>query len=201
MQRTRNRAGPDTYFLKPGRPEMVSYPLYLTLSQRYLPRVQQIRASEQRPVPAEAGESFAQELGATLSGIHRATRRRVRHETGLEPFSGAQGELLRLVARSPGIGVSAAARELRLAGNSVSTLVNQLVAKGYLRREPSASDRRAAVLTATEAGRDRIRRWQDVRSRLLADELDRLGPDELAVLRSALPALRHLAAALSESLG
>ncbi|MGH3417970.1 MAG: MarR family winged helix-turn-helix transcriptional regulator [Actinocrinis sp.] len=160
--------------------------------------MQQIREPAQ---PADAGRSFAQELGGALSGIHRATRRRVRHETGLAPLSGAQGELLRLVVKSPGIGVSAAARELSLAGNSVSTLVNQLVAKDYLCREPSPSDRRAAVLTATDAGRERVKRWQDMRSRLLADELGRLGPDELAALRSALPALRHLAAALSEPPG
>lgn len=142
--------------------------------------------------------SFASELGTALSGIHRGTRRRVRRALGLAPLSGAQVELLRLVARSPGIGVSAAARELNLAGNSVSTLVNQLVAKQYLRREPSPSDRRAAVLEATDVGRERLNRWADERMRLLAAQLARLDADELAALRAAAPALRSLAAGLSE---
>ena len=142
--------------------------------------------------------ALAQELSDALVGIRRATRRRVRRKLGLEPLSGAQVELLRLVARTPGIGVSAAARELSLAGNSVSTLVNQLVAKDYLRREPSAADRRAAILTATDAGTERLARFADERLRLLTAELDRLDPADLAALRAALPALRQIATGLSE---
>ncbi len=141
---------------------------------------------------------FALELGGALSGVQRATRRRVRRELGLPPLSGAQVELLRLVASSPGIGVSAAARELNLAGNSVSTLVNQLVAKDYLRREPSPSDRRAAVLNTTDAGRDRLNRWADERTRLFAEQLALLAPADLDALRAAVPALRRLAAGLAE---
>jgi DNA-binding MarR family transcriptional regulator len=158
-------------------------PLYLALHQSYLPLVE---------------TNLAQELAAALSGIHRATRRRIRRDLGLEPLSGAQIELLRSVVQSPGIGVSAAARELNLAGNSVSTLVNQLVANGYLHRDASTADRRAAVLTATDAGRDRLARWADERVRLLAGELERLDPDELIALKAALPALRHLAAGLAD---
>ncbi|MBS2962328.1 winged helix-turn-helix transcriptional regulator [Actinocrinis puniceicyclus] len=142
--------------------------------------------------------SFAFELGGALSGIQRGSRRRVRHQLGLAALSGAQVELLRLVADVSGIGVSAAARELNLAGNSVSTLVNQLVAKGYLRREPSAVDRRAAVLDVTGAGRDRLARWADERTRLLSEELGRLEPGQQAALRAALPALQALAAGLSK---
>ena len=142
--------------------------------------------------------AFAAELGGALSGVHRATRRRVRGELGLAPLSGAQVELLRLVEQSPGIGVSAAARELNLAGNSVSTLVNQLVAKNYLHREPSPTDRRAAVLNATDAGRERLTRWADERTRLLAEQLTHLDPEELDALRAAIPALRRLAVGLTD---
>jgi DNA-binding MarR family transcriptional regulator len=79
----------------------------------------------------------------------------------------------------------------------VSTLVNQLVANGYLHRDSSASDRRAAVLTATDAGRERLARWADERVRLIAEELARLDPDELTTLKATLPALRHLAVGLA----
>lgn len=173
----------------PGR-KLLSLPLYLPLCKSYILLVE---SADDANVPA-----LAAELGGALSGVHRGTRRRVRGALGLAPLSGAQVELLRLVAQSPGIGVSAAARELNLAGNSVSTLVNQLVAKGYLRREPSLSDRRAAVLSATDAGRERLARWADERTRLLAEQLARLDPDELDVLRAAVPALRRLAAGLTE---
>lgn len=150
----------------------------------------------QAPDPAEQ-RKLAQELGAVLAAIHRAARRRVRRQLDLEPLSGAQVELLRLVASEPGIGVSAAARELSLADNSVSTLVNQLAAKGYIRRKASESDRRAAVLTATDAGTERLARWADERVNLIATELDRLDPDELTAVSAALPALRRIAAGLS----
>ena len=149
------------------------------------------------PDPDDEKRVLARELARALAGVQRASRRRVRRQLGLEPLSGAQVELLRLVAVSPGIGVSAAARELSLAGNSVSTLVNQLVAKNYLRREPSTSDRRAAVLTATDVGVERLARWADERVRLLAAELDRLEPDEVTALRAALPVLRRIAESLS----
>jgi DNA-binding MarR family transcriptional regulator len=143
--------------------------------------------------------TLAQELSDAVAGIRRATRRRVRRQLGLEPLSGAQVELLRLVARSPGIGVSAAARELSLAGNSVSTLVNQLVTRGYLQREPSATDRRAAVLTPTDAGTERLARFADERLRLLTAELAHLDPADVAALRSALPALRQIATGLADA--
>ncbi|GAA4336476.1 hypothetical protein GCM10023086_69750 [Streptomyces venetus] len=59
---------------------------------------------------------------------------------------GAEVELLRLVVTRPGIGISDAARDLGLAANSVSTLVNQLPRAGCLVRETDPADRRAARL-------------------------------------------------------
>jgi DNA-binding MarR family transcriptional regulator len=142
-------------------------------------------------------EVTATDLAALIAGIHRTTRRRIRRDLALEPLTGAQVELLRLAAESPNIGVSAAARELHLAGNSVSTLVNQLVTGGYLVRRPGKADRRVALLGVTEAGRERLDLWADQRARLIAEELRRLAPAELAALESALPALRTLAAGLA----
>jgi DNA-binding MarR family transcriptional regulator len=176
-------AGTAVRVVVPSLRNLLTLPLYLPPSQSYLVRVE---------------TNLAADLAAALSGIHRATRRRIRRDLGLEPLSGAQVELLRSVVQSPGIGVSAAARELNLAGNSVSTLVNQLVANGYLHRDASAADRRAAVLTATDAGRERLAAWADERVRLLAAELERLDPQQTAALAAALPALRALAANLSD---
>jgi DNA-binding MarR family transcriptional regulator len=64
---------------------------------------------------------------------------------------GAQVELLHVVADQPGIGVAAAAGRLHLVDNSVSTLVNQLVASGLLSRGTDPEDRRAARLELTDA--------------------------------------------------
>lgn len=142
-------------------------------------------------------KGLADELSACLSALHRTVRRRVRSRLALEPLAGAQGELLRLVVERPGISVSAAARELRLAGNSVSTQVQALVRLGYLSRETSPADRRGAVLSATPAGRERLARWADERAELFERQLDRLPPQDVAALAAALPALRALADSMS----
>ena len=137
-------------------------------------------------------KSLATELSANLAGLNRTVRRLVRTRLRLEPLAGAQGELLRLVAERPGISVSAAAKELRLAGNSVSTQVQQLSRLGYLTRETSPTDRRGAVLRATPAGEERLSRWADERAELFARQLRRLSEQDVQALAAALPALRAL---------
>ncbi|MFE4678656.1 MarR family winged helix-turn-helix transcriptional regulator [Streptomyces sp. NPDC056721] len=142
----------------------------------------------------ELADSFADALAA----VQRLTRRRLRHGLSAPPLRGAQVELLRLVVDKPGIGVSAAARELRLAGNSVSTLVNQLVKAGFLRRETDPSDRRSALLYATPVAAARLRDWQVRRGTLMREQLAVLDPADRAALAAALPALRKLADSLHE---
>jgi DNA-binding MarR family transcriptional regulator len=144
------------------------------------------------PLPPGA-KSLAEDLSACLSLLHRTARRSVRSRLHFERLAGAQGELLRLVVERPGISVSAAARELRLAGNSVSTQVQHLSRLGYLSRETSPVDRRGALLRATPAGEARLARWADERAELFARQLLRLGEDDLGALTAALPALRRLA--------
>jgi DNA-binding MarR family transcriptional regulator len=90
---------------------------------------------------------------------------------------GAEVELLRLVETRPGIGVSDAAKELYLAGNSVSTLVNRLVRDGCLVRATHPADRRAA---------------------LVGPHVARLDAADRHALHAALPALRALAVTLHE---
>jgi DNA-binding MarR family transcriptional regulator len=137
-------------------------------------------------------------LSGVLIGIQRLIRRRLRHGLGRPPLRGAQVELLRLVAANPGIGVSAAAKELYLAGNSVSTLVNQLRAAGLLRRETDPEDRRSALLLPTPEAESQLRAWQERRVALVRDQLERLGEDDRAALAAALPALYRLAEGLQE---
>ncbi len=125
-------------------------------------------------------------------------RRRLREGMTAPRLRGAQVELLRLVAARPGIRVSAAAKELYLAGNSVSTLVNQLSRAGYLRRETDPSDRRSALLLPTQAATSRLADWEARRSALVREQVARLTDEERAALAAALPALRRLAQNLHE---
>lgn len=140
-----------------------------------------------------------EELAGLLAGIQRLVRRRLARELTGPRLRGAQVELLRIVAAEPGIGVSAAARQMHLAGNSVSTLVNQLVRAELLVRTPDPADRRAAKLEVTEAARQRLAEWERRRRELFTQLLGELTEAEQAALRAAVPALRHLAENLSET--
>ncbi|MFH8221309.1 MarR family winged helix-turn-helix transcriptional regulator [Streptomyces sp. NPDC018057] len=143
-------------------------------------------------------EIQAEELADALVGVQRLVRRRLRAGLTVTRLGGAEVELLRLVETRPGIGVSEAAKELHLAGNSVSTLVNRLVRDGQLVRETDPADRRAARLLLTEAAGARLRDWRARRAALVRDQLDRLPEADRQALGAALPALRRLAENLRE---
>ncbi|MCX4614741.1 MULTISPECIES: MarR family winged helix-turn-helix transcriptional regulator [Streptomyces] len=143
-------------------------------------------------------ESFPEALADALAGVQRLIRRRLRRGTTAPRLRGAEVELLRLVVARPGIGVSEAAKELYLAGNSVSTLVNQLARDGYLNRETDPADRRAARLLPTPAADARLRDWRERRTALVRRQVARLDEAERAALEAALPALRKLAVNLHE---
>ncbi|GAB3151850.1 MarR family transcriptional regulator [Amycolatopsis stemonae] len=114
------------------------------------------------------------------------------------PLPGAQVEVLRVVADHPGIGVAAAARELHLAANSVSTLVNQLDEAGLLRREPDPADRRATRLEITDAARERMATLRLARTGIVAGALTGLSEEDIEAIEHALPALEKLMGILKE---
>lgn len=147
---------------------------------------------------AVAADGVAEELADAFVAVQRLIRRRVRSEMANQPLRGAEVELLRLVESRPGIGISDAAKELFLAGNSVSTLVNRLLRDGYLRRETDPADRRAARLLLTGAAEDRLRDWRERREALVRSQVARLGEADVEALRAAVPALRRLAVQLHE---
>jgi len=152
---------------------------------------------------AEAGESDAavpEDVAEILAGLQRLIRRRLRQDLPGPRLRGAQVELLRLVLARPGIGVSAAARELHLAGTSVSTLVNQLVTAGLLDRRTDAEDRRAVNLTITPEAADRLRDWDARRNELVFQQVAGLTAPDRAALAGAVPVLRRLAEGLHEEL-
>lgn len=143
-------------------------------------------------------DTFPADLADALVGVQRLIRRRLRGGVTGPRLRGAEVELLRLVESRPGIGISEAARQLHLANNSVSTLVNQLARDGYLIRETDPADRRAARLLLTGAAAQRLADWQCRRTELVGRHVSRLGEADQQALRAALPALRRLAVTLHE---
>ncbi|GHF15143.1 MarR family transcriptional regulator [Amycolatopsis deserti] len=141
---------------------------------------------------------LAENLMTTTAALRRVVRRRVRDTLPHAPLRPAQIELLRVVEEHPGIGVAAAARALHLAGNSVSTLVNQLVEGGLLDRRIDPADRRAARLDLTGPARDRLANWRRTRTDFVASAIATLPAGDRGAIEAALPALGRLIAAIQE---
>jgi DNA-binding MarR family transcriptional regulator len=140
----------------------------------------------------------AAELLAALGAVHRAARRAVRGSAYAEPLPPARSELLRLTARRPGISVAEAAQELRLAPNSVSTMVSKLAADGLLSRDRAAADGRSVRLTVTGKGAARVEQCRDIRAELAGRALEWLSASDRRAIRAAVPALARLAERMEE---
>ncbi|MGS2616376.1 MarR family winged helix-turn-helix transcriptional regulator [Micromonospora sp. LZ34] len=137
-------------------------------------------------------------LGGALGELHRALRRRAIQRAGRVALPDAQVEVLRLVQRQPGVSVREAAERLRIAPNTVSTLVGELTGAGLLRRERDPADRRSVRLELTDAARERIAAYARHRRDLLSAALSELdGPEREAVL-AAVPALGRLVDRVTE---
>ena len=111
-------------------------------------------------------------------------------------MTGSEAELLRLLGRRPGLPVQAAAAELGIASNSVSTLVKQLGREGLVDRGSDPLDGRVAVLKLTPQAEAWVKEVGSAREEALTRALAQLSPDDTSKLERALPALAHLAQAL-----
>jgi DNA-binding MarR family transcriptional regulator len=144
--------------------------------------------AERPPPPAQA----AADLFTAIGAIRRTARRAARQVWAQQPLPPAQSELLRLAAARPGLTVADAAQELRVAPNTVSTLVGRLTEAGLLNREKSTHDGRTALLTATDKAQRRLAEFRDLRAELAGEALARLTPQDQQALAGAVPALLRL---------
>lgn len=132
------------------------------------------------------------QLSDVIVALRRVWRRRLRRQSALPPLPSSQVELLRVVAAHPGIGIAAAARELYLADNSVSTLANQLVRAGLLARTRDPVDARAARLEVTESARARLEEWRARRRSLVERAYHRVSAEDREAISRAIPSLFRL---------
>ncbi|MEV5505328.1 MarR family winged helix-turn-helix transcriptional regulator [Streptomyces orinoci] len=138
----------------------------------------------------------AEELLGAVSALRRASCRVAGRGPVFASLTGAQADLLRLLYRRPGLSVTAAATELGMAPNSVSTLVGCLCRAGLVRRVRRAPDRRVVRLELTPDAHRRMSAWRDRRCAALARALERLDRPERDRLPDAVALLRRLADAM-----
>jgi DNA-binding MarR family transcriptional regulator len=138
------------------------------------------------------GRQLADELLAALASLRRASRRHSSRPIELASLTGSQLELARLVRKQRGISITAAADELRLAPNTVSTLVSELTTTGVLVRRVDPSDRRVARLELVRSLERKIDAWRDRRATALGAAIRRLPEADRRRLEAALPALEQV---------
>jgi DNA-binding MarR family transcriptional regulator len=94
--------------------------------------------------------------------------------------------------------VAEAAAELRLAANTVSTLVGQLTDAGVLVRRADESDRRVARLELTAKMQRKVAAFRDRRVAMLSAAMTQLSPSEQRRLVGAVDVLGKLAGRLPD---
>ena len=142
---------------------------------------------------APAGEVA---LADVIARLRRAMRRAARAAAPETALSVAQLELLSCLAENPGARPGQLARLLRLAPNSVTTLVNGLQKQRMITRTGGDADRRAVVLTLTPDGDRAVRAWHATNETVLREAIAELHPAWQHLLSAAQPALRELVRAI-----
>lgn len=134
----------------------------------------------------------ADRLATAVSEFRRVARRTIRADWPYDPLSPAQLDVLRTVLDNPGVGVRETAEHLRLAPNTVSTLVGTLSEAGLVTRTRNERDGRACRLQVTPAARRRLGAWRDLRARVIGAALHELEPVDREAIARAVPAIERL---------
>ncbi|HKN97152.1 MAG TPA: MarR family transcriptional regulator [Pseudonocardiaceae bacterium] len=145
-----------------------------------------------------AAPSDAQQLTDVVTRLRRALRTSIRTDYPWESLPMAQVELLMALADHAPAKIGHLARLQRLAPNTVSGLVQQLVEAGLASRETDPSDRRVARVTLTEAGHRQLDEWRAAHERRIGSALDRLPPGDREAIMAALPGLDLLVRRLTK---
>jgi DNA-binding MarR family transcriptional regulator len=140
-------------------------------------------------------EALAAAVISAALDLRRVLRRHLPVEGADATLTAAQSEVLHDVTRHPGSRIREVAERLRVAPNTVSTIVKHLGELGLLDRRPDPTDGRAAALFVTTDRTARRERRSDQRALVLAGLLDQLAPADRATLEQAVPVLNALVAA------
>jgi DNA-binding MarR family transcriptional regulator len=137
-------------------------------------------------------------LTHVITRLRRALRRSIRSDYSWESLPMAQVEVMLCVNEHQQLRVGEVATLLRLAPNTTSGLVQQIVSNGLAQRSPDPTDRRVAAVSLTDSGRDQLRDWMRAHESRIDRALTRLSPQDRAAVGAALPALARLAEHLTD---
>ena len=134
---------------------------------------------------AECARAVLQTVPVMMRGLGS----HLRSQAGIN-LSIPQLRALMFLRRHEGASMSDAAEHLEIALPSVSRLVDGLVVRGLVRRQPHATDRRRVTLALTATGREALHAAQQAAEDYLAALLIRLTPSERSTVAHAMGALQ-----------
>ncbi|MCW2523931.1 MAG: Transcriptional regulator, MarR family [Frankiales bacterium] len=104
----------------------------------------------------------------------------------------AHVEVLQRLAEHPGLRVSDLAGRQKLAINTVSNVIQQMVVAGLVDRRADQRDRRAVTLHLTDQGEQQLQAWLNGNGRRLDAAFSELPQRDRTAIVAALPALGQL---------
>jgi len=142
------------------------------------------------PLPSPESD-VASQLAHLIPAMWRTIRRVTRTATHL-PANESQVTILRLLLLYGEQSPSELATALGVARPTLSNLLKDLVNQHLVVRRVPGHDHRAAMVSATEAGRAVLETFRRERADALRTALESLPDDEQAAIRASVVALRHL---------
>ncbi|MGB8645154.1 MAG: MarR family transcriptional regulator [Anaerolineae bacterium] len=131
------------------------------------------------------------DLLETVPGIMNIIRAEMRAQLTAD-LTVPQFRTLNFLNRRPGASLSDVAEHIGITLPSTSVMVDGLVARGLVSREPDAVDRRKVTLALTDLGRSMRETARQGAQAMLAERLANLSNDERETIREALRLLRPL---------
>jgi DNA-binding MarR family transcriptional regulator len=101
---------------------------------------------------------------------------------GEDCLAHSQWLVLHLVSRQEGIGIKELAAQLGISSSAATQIVDGLVGKGFLNRQPSLEDRRALHLSLPEESRRRVEAAKKQRLERVSAVFDALDDAEFQTL-------------------
>ena len=113
------------------------------------------------------------------SAVNEVLEQRYLDDVAGEPISLTQFHLLKLIALDGAHHVGEVAEFLGVSSPAASKTIDRLVRQGLLTRAECQGDRRAILLSASPAGRQLIRHYEQHKAERLRPVLKRFGKDEI----------------------
>lgn len=148
------------------------------------------------PAPTVTQLEPAARLRQAISRLYR--RLRVTDASTAAGLTPARASALLNVERNGPMRLSRLAEAEGLNPTMLSRMVSDLVEAGLLERSSDESDRRAAWVKTTRAGRELARRMRRERTQAVTAALGRLNAADRKAVEAALPALERLVEQLRE---